>query len=184
MRKHLVSILIIAMILCTSCVQSVFGQDEDQTTQVGSPPEYTEYEQLEGKIFGLLIGAPFENLIRSKVGMVRDFEYFNSVADMQLALMRNKIDAYMTSNAVAEWQVNQESRIAKFPKDFSTSTYGFAFRKGDPAMQDWQDGEIDHINKLPLIMKVVNGRREVQNIPHVIADWIGLIAYTRKKYSV
>lgn len=54
----------------------------------------------------------------------------------------------------------------------------------EQSLQDWQDGEIDDINKLPLVMKVVNGRREVQNIPHVIADWIGLIAYTRKKYSV
>ena len=173
MRKHLVSILIIAMILCTSCVQSVFGQDEDQTTQVGSPPEYTEYEQLEGKIFGLLIGAPFENLIRSKVGMVRDFEYFNSVADMQLALMRNKIDAYMTSNAVAEWQVNQESRIAKFPKDFSTSTYGFAFRKGDPAMQDWQDAasRISDETKDRLWKKWTGSDESKKTLPE--QDWPG-----------
>ena len=106
---------------------------------------YTEFEQLEGKIFGLLTGAPFENLIRSKVGLVKDFEYFNSVADMQLALEEKKIDAYMTSNAVAEWQVNQENRIAIFPEPFGTSLYGFAFQKGDPECARWQDA----LNQIP-----------------------------------
>ncbi|MGX8773638.1 MAG: transporter substrate-binding domain-containing protein [Bacillota bacterium] len=139
MKKYLVSILAACMLLFTLNAQFAFAEKTDQTEQVGSPPMYTEFDQLEGKIFGLLTGAPFENLIRSKVGLVKDFEYFNSVADEQLALEEKKIDAYMTSNAVAEWQVNQESRIAIFPKPFGTSSYGFAFKKGDPDCAVWQD---------------------------------------------
>jgi len=54
----------------------------------------------------------------------------------------------------------------------------------EQSLQDWQKGEVDDINKLPLVVRVVNGRKEVQNIPHIIADWIGIIAYARKKYSV
>ena len=57
MRKVLASILIVWMALCSIQVQSVFAQDEEQTNQVGSPPVYTEFEQLEGKVFGLLTGA-------------------------------------------------------------------------------------------------------------------------------
>ncbi len=109
-----------------------------------SEPEYTEFSQLEGKTFGLLIGAPFEELIKSKVHSVRKFEYFNSVADMQLALLDNKIDGYMTNNAVADLQVSQDSRIAEFPEDFATTTYGFAFRKNDPAIGQWQEA-LSHI---------------------------------------
>lgn len=139
MRKVLASILIVWMVLCSVQVQSAFAQEEEQTNQVGSPPVYTEFDQLEGKVFGLLTGAPFEELIRSKVGQVKDFEYFNSVADMQLALESHKVDAYMTSNAVAEWQVNQDEMIAIFPKPFGTSTYGFAFAKGDPECDRWKD---------------------------------------------
>ena len=70
MRKVLASILIVWMVLCSVQVQSAFAQEEEQTNQVGSPPVYTEFDQLEGKVFGLLTGAPFEELIRSKVGQV------------------------------------------------------------------------------------------------------------------
>ena len=145
MIKKLVCILAVLMLLLTLNVQLVLAEETEQTEQVGSPPMYTEFDQLEGKIFGLLTGAPFENLIRSKVGLVKDFEYFNSVADEQLALEEKKIDAYMTSNAVAEWQVNQESRIAIFPEPFGTSLYGFAFRKGDSECAKWQDA----LNQIP-----------------------------------
>ena len=58
---------------------------------------------------------------------------------MQLSLESHKVDAYMTSNAVAEWQVNQDEMIAIFPKPFGTSTYGFAFAKGDPECDRWKD---------------------------------------------
>lgn len=128
-------IILIGITILAGCV--LFARPQESCAQ--SQPEYTEFSQLEGKTFGLLIGAPFEELIKSKVGTVKRFEYFNSVADMQLALLDNKIDGYMTSNAVADLQVSQDSRIAKFPKDFATSTYGFAFRKGDPAIREWQE---------------------------------------------
>lgn len=54
----------------------------------------------------------------------------------------------------------------------------------EQSIQNWQKGEIKDASELPLVVKDVDGRKEVQNIPPVIANWIGLIAYARKKYSV
>ena len=138
MRKVLMTLLAGLLLLGAFYAQSVFAGEKDQTEQVGSPPVYTTFDDLGDKTFGLLIGAPFEELIKSKVGTVKKFEYFNSVADMQLALLDHKIDGYLTSNAVADLQASQDSRVAVFPEAFATSNYGFAFRKKDPAVKDWQ----------------------------------------------
>ena len=78
-------------------------------------PEYTEFEQLNGSAVGMITGAPFEELIRSKVPEVGSILYFNSATDLMTALKAGKVEAYLMNNAVGALQVNQDRSLAVFP---------------------------------------------------------------------
>ena len=60
----------------------------------------------------MLTGAPFEELVRSKVPDVGDFSYYNSMPDMILALKNNKTDAILMNNAVADLALNRNQDLA------------------------------------------------------------------------
>ena len=103
-----------------------------------SEPEFKAFSELGGKRIALVTGAPFEELIRSKVPDVGEFQYFSAMPDMKLALTSGKIDAYFMNNAVGELTANQNDDIALFPEILGEATYGIAFAKGDPAYAKWQ----------------------------------------------
>jgi len=65
-------------------------------------PEFDDYSDLSGKRVSMLTGAPFEDLVRSKVPDVGEFSYYNSMPDMILALKNDKtdIDRYCLHNDV------------------------------------------------------------------------------------
>ena len=48
-----------------------------------SKPEYSKFSDLDGKTVGMLTGAPFEDLIKSRAPGVKEFQYFGAKADMQ-----------------------------------------------------------------------------------------------------
>ena len=54
-------------------------------TAEAAEPCYTEFEDLNGKTIGLNSGAPFEELIKSKIPEMKEFLYFSSGPDMQAA---------------------------------------------------------------------------------------------------
>lgn len=58
-------------------------------------PEFDDYSDLSGKRVSMLTGAPFEDLVRSKVPDVGEFSYYNSMPDMILALKNDKTDAIL-----------------------------------------------------------------------------------------
>ena len=101
-------------------------------------PEYQSYEELNGKTISMVTGAPFEELISSKVPNVGEFTYFASMPDMLLAVSSGKSDACLLNNAVAELAVNRAGGLTLFPEDLAESTFGIAFAKGDPRLKDWQ----------------------------------------------
>ena len=108
-----------------------------KTYAASSEPEYTDFDQLNGKVVAMLTGAPYKDLISSYIPHVKKFKYFDNVADMLMALESNKIDAYMTSDAVALLASNKDDRIAVFPEPLSEADYGFAFKKGNKDQEKW-----------------------------------------------
>ena len=101
-------------------------------------PEYSDFTQLSGKTVSMLTGAPFEELVRSKVPDVGGFTFFNNMADIILALKQKKTDACLSNNAIAQLSVNRDAEVALFPLNLQDGAFGFAFAKGDPNRDLWQ----------------------------------------------
>ena len=51
---------------------------EDESTD-DVEPEFKTFEEMSGKTFSMLTGAPFEELIASKVGNVEEYTYYSSM---------------------------------------------------------------------------------------------------------
>ncbi|MBR0509813.1 MAG: transporter substrate-binding domain-containing protein, partial [Clostridia bacterium] len=105
-------------------VLAVRASDLAASIQPESAAEYSEYSDLSGKRVSMLTGAPFEELVRSKVPDVGEFSYFNSAPDTILALKSGKTDAFLTNNAVGALAVNRNPELALFPQDLDTSAFG------------------------------------------------------------
>ncbi|MCR5421725.1 MAG: transporter substrate-binding domain-containing protein [Lachnospiraceae bacterium] len=100
---------------------------------------FRTFDELSGKTISMLTGAPFEELISSKVNNVKEFTYFQTMPDMVLAIKSGKTDAGFMNNAVGELAVNKDSELALFPESFGESKFGLAFKKGDVRCGLWQD---------------------------------------------
>ena len=129
-KRRLSAVLLI--ILCTSFIMS-------NVLAAGSAPEYSTFEELSGKTISMLTGAPFEDMISSKVPDVGEFTYFASMPDMCLAVKTHKSDACFMNNAVAELAANRDEELALFPQSLGDTSFGIAFQKGDPDRDKWQE---------------------------------------------
>ena len=107
-------------------------------------PEFTAFGQLSGRTVSMLTGAPFEEMISSKVPDVGEFSYYNNMPDMILALKSGKTDAALINNAVGALAVARNSGLALFPQPLAESRFGIAFPKGSPELARWQ-GALDAI---------------------------------------
>ncbi|MBR6953460.1 MAG: transporter substrate-binding domain-containing protein [Clostridia bacterium] len=104
----------------------------------GAIPEFTDFAQLKGKRVSMIIGAPFEELVKTKAPDVGSFSYFNTVPDLIMALKSDKTDAFLCNNAVSQLAVSRDPELAIFPGSLQSSHFGFAFQKGDPRVSAWQ----------------------------------------------
>ncbi|MBR1471214.1 MAG: transporter substrate-binding domain-containing protein, partial [Lachnospiraceae bacterium] len=100
--------------------------------------EYQTFDELNGKTISMLNGAPFEELIASKVPHVKEFTYFQSMPDMMMAIRRGKSDAGLMNNAVATLAANREEDLAIFPESLGDTAFGLGFAKGDARRDAWQ----------------------------------------------
>lgn len=107
-------------------------------------PEYTAFGQLSGRTVSMLTGAPFEEMISSKVPDVGEFTYYNNMPDMILALESGKTDAALINNAVGALALSRNSGLALLPQTLADSFFGIAFPKGSPELARWQ-GALDAI---------------------------------------
>lgn len=101
-------------------------------------PQYQSFSDLSRKRVSMLTGAPFEELIRSRVPDVGEFSYYSTMADMLQALRSEKTDAILLNNAVSQLAVNRNPDFAQFPQSLQDSVFGMAFAKGDPRRDTWQ----------------------------------------------
>ena len=138
-----------------------------------SSPEYTDFSELEGKNIAMLTGAPFEELIKSKVGKVGKFSYFSSVPDMTLALKDKKIDAYLNNSANASLLVNIDSEVALFPENLGEGWFGMAFKKNSAIRNEWQSAydTIPDRKKRELWEKWTGADESIKTIPE--QSWPG-----------
>ncbi|MCR5754898.1 MAG: transporter substrate-binding domain-containing protein [Acetatifactor sp.] len=92
---------------------------------VSKQAEYQSFEELNGKTVSMLTGAPFENLIASKVSDVKEFTYFQTMPDMVLALKTGKTDAGFMNNAVAELAANRDAEtVIRWQIKYPVCVYG------------------------------------------------------------
>ena len=126
--------MIIAMMMLVMCFFAVPVLAAEEPAE----PEYSEFEQLNGKTIAMLTGAPFEELISSQVPQVGSFQYYNALPNMIMALKKENIDACLMNNAVGRLTVNNDRELAIFPHDLGESYFGFAFPKGSAERSTWQ----------------------------------------------
>lgn len=122
----------------TQAAQSVQNEEKTQTAQ-SSVPEIDDFSGFDGKTIGMLTGAPFEEMIRSRAPGVKEILYFSSMPDMITALKAGKVDGFLNNNAVAQLMINQDRALALFPESLGDTWFGFAFQKGSAERQKWQD---------------------------------------------
>ena len=101
-------------------------------------PEFSEFSELSGKTVSMLTGAPFEELVKSKVPDVGEFTFFNSTPDMIQALKTKKTDAFLMNNAVSQLALSRNPDLELFPKSLQDGEFGIAFAKGDSRRDEWQ----------------------------------------------
>ncbi|MCR4892412.1 MAG: ABC transporter permease subunit [Lachnospiraceae bacterium] len=136
-------------------------------------PEFKTFKELNGKTISMLTGAPFEELISSKVEKVKEFTYYQTMPDMILGLKQRKTDAGFMNNAVAYLAANKDKEIAVFPESLGDTAFGLAFQKGDKRCIQWQQA----YDKLPaetrerLWKKWTGADDSIKTVPK--QDWPG-----------
>ncbi|MBQ9510538.1 MAG: transporter substrate-binding domain-containing protein [Clostridia bacterium] len=148
-------------------------RDTGKTTPMVYAAEYSDFSDLAGKTVSMLTGAPFEELVLSKVPNVGKFTFFNNNPDMVFALKTGKTDAFLINNAVATLAVNRNTDLAMFPKDLQTGAFGFAFAKGSPERDVWQTAydSIPEETKLDLWEKWTGSDDSIKILPE--QNWRG-----------
>ncbi len=136
-------------------------------------PEYTRFSDLNGKTISMLTGAPFEELISSKVPDVKEFTYYLTMPDMILGLKSGKTDAGFMNNAVAALAANKDPEIAIFPESLGETDFGLAFAKGDDRFALWQEAydNIPSKTKEALWKKWTGADDTIKTVP--AQDWPG-----------
>ena len=157
-------------------VLAVSAEDLTESSDDGKSvkkAEYQTFEDLNGKTISMLTGAPFEELISSKVSKVKEFTYFQSMPDMMLAIKSGKSDAGFMNNAVAELAANREEELAVFPESLGETAFGLGFAKGDKRRDAWQTAydQIPKETKDALWKKWTGADDSVKTIPE--QDWPG-----------
>lgn len=143
--------------------------------QEAEEPEFHTFSELNGKTVSMVTGAPFEELIRSKIQDVGGFSYFSSMPDIILALKSGKTDAALSNNAVARLSVSlNPGAITLLPENLQDSMFGIAFAKGDPKRDIWQAAydKIPESEKQALWDKWTGADESLKVMPE--QDWPGL----------
>ena len=129
---RIISILLVVW-LCLMVSITVYASSAQERT-----PEISSFEELNGKTISMLTGAPFEELISSKVPDVKEYTYYSTPADMALALTSGKTDAFLQNTAIGELFVNKNPSLALFPEPLKEAEFGIAFSKKYINFSKWQ----------------------------------------------
>ena len=128
---RIISIMSVIMLLCLTVSITAYAADERK-------PEFSTFEELNGKTISMLTGAPFEELISSKVPDVKEYTYYSTSSDMVLALSSGKTDAFLQNTAIGELFVNKNPALAIFPEPLKEAEFGIGFSKKYTDFDKWQ----------------------------------------------
>ncbi|MCQ2604437.1 MAG: transporter substrate-binding domain-containing protein [Spirochaetia bacterium] len=115
-KRNVILLMLAAMIMLPGC-----SRDEKISG--------TDFGNFDGKRIGVLTGSVFDGVAQK---YLRDpqISYYNSNADIAIALEKGKIDAYVNDEPV--WRLlSCEYPEQKVVTQFSTEEYAFIFKKGD-----------------------------------------------------
>ncbi len=145
----------------------------DKAESVEKAPAFKTFDELKGKTISMITGAPFEELILSKVPEVQEFTYFTTMPDMALAIKTGKTAAGLMNNAVAELAANKDPELTVFPEPLKDTTFGIGFKKGDKRRDIWQEtfDRIPSDTKEALWKKWTGSDDSVKTVPE--QDWPG-----------
>ncbi len=154
-------------------VMAVLKNNNSTVAGGDSRPEMTDFSELSGKTISMLTGAPFEELISSKVSDVKEFTYYQTMPDMVLGIKSGKTDAGFMNNAVAELAANKDPALAVFPESLGETAFGLAFAKGDGRCALWQEAydNIPSETKEALWKKWTGADDSIKTVP--AQDWPG-----------
>ena len=146
---------------------------EDKTEAEEKAPEFKSFDELKGRTISMITGAPFENMILSKVSEVKEFTYFTTMPDMMLAIRTGKTDAGLMNNAVAELAANKDPELCVFPESLGDTAFGLGFKKGDKSREKWQEAfdRIPAETKEALWKKWTGSDDSIKTVP--AQDWPG-----------
>lgn len=130
---RIISIISAVVLLCLMMSITVYAEAPQERQ-----PEVTTFDGLSGKTISMLTGAPFEDLISSKVPDVKEFTYYSTSSDMVLALKSGKTDAFLQNTALGELFFNKDPALALFPEPLKEAQFGIAFQKGSKERIKWQ----------------------------------------------
>lgn len=164
---------ILRLVLVVLFFSTCFSGGSNIYAARSSAPEFKDYSDLAGKRVSMLTGAPFEELVLSKSPDVGEFSYYNSMADMILALRNHKTDAILMNNAVVTLALNRNEDMALFPEDLKDGVFGLAFVKGGSDRDRWQEAfeSISDETKNELWEKWTGSDESAKTIPE--QDWPG-----------
>ena len=167
------NIVLSAVLVQGSTAADISEKQIPESSGQAGTPEFQEFSELSGRTISMLTGAPFENLISSYVPDVGEFTYYMSMSDMLLALQSGKTDAILNNNAIAALAVNRNSDLELFPQSLKDGMFGYAFEKGNPEREKWQEA----LNRIPqetlddLWKKWTGSDESVKQVP--AQDWPG-----------
>lgn len=101
-------------------------------------PEFSSFEELNGRTISMLTGAPFEGLISSKVPDVREYTYYASPTEMLLALRTGKTDAFLNNTMIGDLYINKNRDITYLPEMLKEAEFGFGFSKKYKKLSEWK----------------------------------------------
>ncbi len=146
--RHIILCMVLCLVLsaCGAAGQGSSGGNSGEGNKSGASrtatgeniPEYTTFEELNGKTISMLTGAPFEELVLSKVSDVKEFTYFAAMPDMTMAVKAGKSDACLTNNGIGALSIHRDTGLALFPEPLKEASFGIAFTKGYKDFPKWQ----------------------------------------------
>lgn len=138
-------------------------------------PVYSSIDDLRGKRLGVITGSVFDKIAEKRIPGIK-IEYFNTSADLSVALDSGKIDGFALDDPVARYLLAQnpgQSILGQLAEDH----YGVIFRKNDEngtrlceMMNEYlanakADGSLDKIIDAWLGADALNQSVEYENLP-------------------
>lgn len=102
-------------------------------------PEFTSFDELDGKKIGIINGSVYDKICEENLGGDYTFLYYNNMSDMVGALKAGKIDALANDEPSGALVVNENDGIAMMPEAVVQDDYGFFFQKGSPLVAQFNE---------------------------------------------